>query len=131
MGDLTENIFLNTTAADKAEDEELSAFLHYVNAQTTTTEFTKELDKEAMRIRNNDDWRLKIMTLDMEIQDMKRRTAIKERAKGKKEGKAEGKMEGRKERTIEIVRKMRAEGMDDALIAKVTELSESEVAAIA
>ena len=40
-------------------------------------------------------------------------------------------MEGRKERTIEIVRKMRAEGMDDALIAKVTELSESEVAAIA
>ncbi|MBR1494316.1 MAG: hypothetical protein IJ601_04640 [Acidaminococcaceae bacterium] len=27
------------------------------------------------------------MTLDMEIQDMKRRTAIKERAKGKKEGK--------------------------------------------
>ena len=75
------------------------------------------------------------MTLDMEIQDMKRRTAIKERAKGKKEGKAEGKadgkMEGRKERTIEIVRKMRAEGMDDALIAKVTELSESEVAAIA
>ena len=67
------------------------------------------------------------MTLDMEIQDMKRRTAIKERAKGKKEGK----VEGRKERTIEIVRKMRAEGMDDALIAKVTELSESEVAAIA
>jgi len=36
MGDLTENIFLNTTAADKAEDEELSAFLHYVNAQTTS-----------------------------------------------------------------------------------------------
>ena len=38
MGDLTENIFLNTTAADKAEDEELSAFLHYVNVQTTTDE---------------------------------------------------------------------------------------------
>ena len=58
---------------------------------------------------------------------MKRRTAIKERAEGIKVGKAEG----RKERTIEMVRKMHAEGMDDAFIAKVTELSESEIAAIA
>ena len=151
MGDLTENIYLNTTAADKADDEELAAFLRYVNTQKTTSDFTKELDEEATRIRNNDDWRLRIMTLDMEIQDMKRRTAIKERAEGKaeglkegkaaglregkaeglKEGKAEGKAEGRKERTNEIVRKMRAEGMNDALIARLTELSETEVAAIA
>ena len=68
------------------------------------------------------------MTLDMEIQDMKRRTAIRERAKGIKEGRKEGKAEGRKERTIELIRNMRAEGLDDALIAKVMKLSENEVA---
>ena len=119
MGDLTENIFLNTKAANKAKDEELAAFLHYVEKQKTTTDFTKRLDKEAMRIRNNDDWRLRIMTLDMEIEDMKRRTAKREREKG------------RKEKTIEIARNMRAEGMDDALIAKLTQLSEEEVAALA
>ena len=135
MGDLTENIFLNTKAAHKAEDEELSAFLHYVEKQRTTTDFTKRLDKEAMRIRNNDDWRLRIMTLDMEIQDMKRRTAIRERKKGIEEGikkgEKKGKEEGRRERTIEIVRNMRAEGMNDALIAKLTKLSEEEVMALA
>ena len=90
------------------------------------------------------------MTLDMEIEDMKRRTAIRERAKGKAEGKAEGlkegkaegkaeglkegkaagKAEGRKERTVELIRKMRAEGMNDVLIARLTELSEEEVAAL-
>ena len=135
MGDLTENIFLNVKAADRAEDKELAAFLRYVGKQIVTTDFTKELDKEAMRIRNNEDWRLRIMTLDMEIQDMKRRTAIRERAKGKKEGIKEGKAEGRKEgeqkAKIECIRNMRAEGLDDALIAKVVKLSENEVATIA
>jgi len=67
------------------------------------------------------------MTLDMEIQDMKRRTAIKERAKGKKEGK----VEGRKERTIEIARDMLADGMEIGKVAKLTKLSEEEVAALA
>ena len=75
------------------------------------------------------------MTLDMEIQDMKRRTAIRERKKGIgegiKKGEKKGKEEGRRERTIEIVRNMRAEGMNDALIAKLTKLSEEEVTALA
>ena len=122
MGDLTENIFLNTKAADKAEDEELSAFLHYVDSQKTTTRFTKELDKEAIRIRTNDDWRLRVMTLDMEIQDMKRRTAIRERKKGKEEG--------RRERAIEIAKDMLADGMDIDKVVKFTKLSKAEVAAL-
>ena len=122
MGDLTENIFLNTKAADKAEDEELSAFLHYVDSQKTTTRFTKELDKEAIRIRTNDDWRLRVMTLDMEIQDMKRRTTIRERKKGKEEG--------RRERAIEIAKDMLADGMDIDKVVKFTKLSKAEVAAL-
>ena len=60
------------------------------------------------------------MTLDMEIQDIKRRIALKERKKGE--------AKGRKERTIELIRNMCAEGLDDALIAKVMKLSEKEVA---
>ena len=124
MGDLTENIFLNTKAADKAKDKELAAFLRYVNTQDASTDFTRALDKEAMRIRNNDDWRVKIMTLDMEIEDMKRRTAIRERAKGKAEGRKEGKAEGLKERSVEIARDMLADGMDIRKIARLTKLSE-------
>ena len=131
MSDLTENIFLNTKAADKAEDKELAAFLRYVENQKTTTRFTKELDKEAMRIRNNDDWRLKVMTLDMEIQDMKRRMELRARKKYEAKGKAEGRKEGEQKAKIEFIRNMRAEGMDDALIAKVMKLSEKELAELA
>ena len=115
MGDLTENIFLNVKAADKTDDEELAAFLRYVNGQRATTSFTRMLDKEATRIRNNDDWRLKAMTLDMEIKDMKKR----EREKGKQESK------------IEIAKAMLADGMEIAKVAKLTKLSVKEVTALA
>lgn len=123
MGDLTENIFLNVKAADKTDDEELAAFLRYVNGQKPDSSFTKKLDEEATRIKNNDDWRLKAMTLDMEIKDMKKR----EREKGKQEGLKAGKQE----RTLEIAKAMLADGMDVSKVAKLTNLSVKEVTALA
>ena len=123
MGDLTENIFLNTTAADKTTDKQLAAFLHYVNENVATDTFTKALDKEATRIRNRDDWRLKIMTLDMEMQDRERRVGEREHERGKQEGLNEGKRE--------IAKKMLADGMDIDKIVRFTELSKEEVAALA
>ena len=119
MGDLTENIFLNVKAADKTDDEDLAAFLRYVNGQKPDSSFTKKLDEEATRIKNNDDWRLKAMTLDMEIQDMKKRIAKRERVKGKQESK------------IEIAKKMLDDGMDVSKVAKLTNLSVKEVTALA
>ena len=50
MGDLTENIFLNATAADKATDKELAAFLSYVNGKAAESSFTKNLDNEVKGI---------------------------------------------------------------------------------
>ena len=123
MGDLTENIFLNVKAAYKTDDEELAAFLRYVNGQKPDSSFTKKLDEEATRIKNNDDWRLKAMTLDMEIKDMKKR----EREKGKQEGLKEGKQE----RTLEIAKAMLADGMEISKVAKLTNLSVKEVTALA
>ena len=119
MGDLTENIFLNVKAADKTEDEELAAFLRYVNGQKPDSSFTKKLDEEATRIKNNDDWRLKAMTLDMEIQDMKKRIAKREREKAKKE------------KTIEIAKKMLVAGEDIDKIVLFTDLTKDEVSALA
>ena len=123
MGDLTENIFLNVKAADKTDDEELAAFLRYVNGQKPDSSFTKKLDEEATRIKNNDDWRLKAMTLDMEIKDMKKR----EREKGKQEGLKEGAQNSK----IEIAKAMLADGMEIAKVAKLTNLSVKEVTALA
>ena len=119
MGDLTENIFLNVKAAYKTDDEELAAFLRYGNGQKPDSSFTKKLDEEATRIKNNDDWRLKAMTLDMEIKDMKKRIAKREREKGKQESK------------IEIAKKLLDDGMDVSKVAKLTNLSVKEVTALA
>lgn len=127
MGDLTENIFLNVKAADKTDDEELAAFLRYVNGQKPDSSFTKKLDEEATRIKNNDNWRLKAMTLDMEIQDLKKRIAKREREKGKQEGLKEGAQNSK----IEIAKAMLADGMEIAKVAKLTNLSVKEVTALA
>ena len=85
MNDKTECIFLNAKAAKKAEDKELAAFLAYVNGKEAATAFTKKLDKEAIRIKNRKDWRLKIMTLDMEIEMMKRRVSEASAKKARQE----------------------------------------------
>ena len=100
MNDKTECIFLNSKSVKKAEDKELAAFLAYVNGKAAATAFTKKLDKEATRIKNREEWRLKIMTLDMEIEMMKRRTA----EKAKQEGKQEGKLEERKAVAMEMIK---------------------------
>ena len=102
---------------------DLAAFLRYVNGQKPDSSFTKKLDEEATRIKNNDDWRLKAMTLDMEIKDMKKR----EREKGKQEGLKAGKQE----RTLEIAKAMLADGMEISKVAKLTNLSVKEVTALA
>ena len=89
--------------------------MRYVNGQKPDSSFTKKLDEEATRIKNNDDWRLRAMTLDIEIQDMKKR--VQEKAK--------------KEKTIEIAKAMLADGMDIPKVAKITKLSVKEVTALA
>ena len=48
-------------------------------------------------------------------------------AKGKEEGIKEGIKEGRKEGTLDVAKKMLAEGMDIPLIVKITGLVEEEV----
>ena len=78
---------------------------------------------DQVAIKNNDDWRLKAMTLDMEIKDMKKR----EREKGKQEGLKAGKQE----RTLEIAKAMLADGMEISKVAKLTNLSVKEVTALA
>ena len=86
MGDLTENIFLNATAADRTEDRELAAFLRYVDNGLAGNRFTQELDEETKRVKNDKDWRERIVTWEMDLRIMEK--AAEER--GRKEGRREG-----------------------------------------
>lgn len=90
MGDLTENIFLNATAADRTDDRELAAFLRYVDNGLAGNRFTQELDEETRRVKNDKDWRERIVTWEMDLRIMEK--AAEER--GRKEGKLEGRREG-------------------------------------
>ena len=51
-------------------------------------------------------------------------------AEGKAEGRAEGKAEERVELTLEVARRMKAQGLDTALIQQITGLSVAEIAAL-
>ncbi len=55
---------------------------------------------------------------------------VEGREEGREEGRMEGREEGREEKTRLLVRNMLAEGLDPAMVAKITELTEGEVLAM-
>ena len=119
MGDLTENIFLNATAADKATDKELAAFLSYVNGKAAESSFTKNLDNEVKRIRDSEDWRFHAMYYEAETQ-------LHEWL-GEKRGEKIGKKIGEKNAKFGIAKNMLDKNIPIADIAEMTGLTPEEV----
>ena len=115
MGDLTENIFLNATAADKATDKELAAFLSYVNGKAAESSFTKNLDNEVKRIRDSEDWRFHAMYYEAETQFHEWL----------------GEKRGEKSAKFSIARNMLAEKIPVEQIMQLTGLTAEEVSAAA
>ena len=119
MGDLTENIFLNAKAADKAEDKALADFLSYVDNGKAGSEFTKAIDAETKRVTNDEEWRERYVTWEMDLK------IIQEDAEKK------GRLAGQKEKALAIAKTLKEMGtMSDADIAKVTALPLHEVVAL-
>lgn len=58
-------VFLNAQGAEHAGDEDLKAFLKYLNGEMTDNSFVKELEWEVQRVRDNKEWRVEYMTLLM------------------------------------------------------------------
>ena len=115
MGDLTENIFLNATAADKATDKELAAFLSYVNGKAAESSFTKNLDNEVKRIRDSEDWRFHAMYYEAETQFHEWL----------------GERRGEKSAKLNIARNMLKDKIPVEQIMKLTGLTAEEVSAAA
>ena len=114
MGDLTENIFLNARAADKTDDKELAAFLRYVHDGQAQNAFTKEIDDETKRIKNDRDWRERVVTWEMDLKILQDDA----REAGKREGIDLGKRD--------VAAALRKKGMSEAEIAEVTGLPEKK-----
>lgn len=58
-------VFLNAQGAEHAGNEDLKAFLRYLNGELTDNSFVKELEQEVQRVRANKEWRVEYMTLLM------------------------------------------------------------------
>ena len=115
MGDLTENIYLNARAADKAEDTALADFLCYVNSGKAGSEFTQAIDAETKRVTNDEDWRERYVTWEMDLK------IIQEDAE--KKGEKKGRLAGKKEKALEIAKSLKEKGkLSDSEIAAVTML---------
>lgn len=137
MGDLTENIFLNAKAADKAEDKELAAFLSYVNGKAPESEFTQTVEKETARVKDDTYWRERIMTweMDMKVIEKRMEKRIGERMEKEYEEKyrksvKEAAVKAEMEKSLEIAKNMLNDGMDIDKVARLTNLSLEEVAAL-
>lgn len=115
MQDLTENIFLNAKAADKTDDKELSAFLSYVNGDKPESEFTRTVDKETARVKDDELWRERVMTWEMDQKIMEKRFI----------------QEGERKKALEVAKSLLKDGMAVEKIAKITKLTVEEVAALA
>ena len=126
MGDLTENIYLNARAADKAEDAALADFLSYVDSGKAGSKFTQAIDAETKRVTNDEEWRERYVTWEMDL------AIIREDAekKGREDGIALGKKEGEKKKALAIAKALKDDGMPNEKIAKVTALPLPEVAAL-
>ena len=119
MGDLTENIYLNARAADKAKDTALADFLCYVISGKAGSEFTQAIDAETKRVTNDEDWRERYVTWEMDLK------IIQEDAEKK------GRLAGNKEGRIDTAKALKKQGkLSDSEIAEVTALLLREVAAL-
>ena len=127
MQDLTENIFLNARAADKTDDKELSAFLSYVDGNKPESEFTRTVDRETARVKDDEVWRARVMTWEMDQKIMQKRYY----QQGEKIGEQKGKKIGERNKALEIAKSLLKDGMDVEKIAKITNLPVEEVAALA
>ena len=123
MGDLTENIYLNAKAADKAEDAALSDFLSYIDSGKAGSKFTQAIDAETKRVRSDQDWRERFVTWEMDLRIMCE--------DAEKKGEEKGRLEGEKEKALMIAQNLKKLGtMSDSEIAEVTSLPLPEVAAL-
>ena len=103
LADQTTKLFLNAKGSKGDVTEHTKAFLQYVNGLPTEDRFTKMIDEEVIRTKKEEKWRREYMTLEMELQKIKK----------------EGIEQGRIETAIELMK----EKFPLEKIAKITKLS--------
>ena len=122
FNDGTTKIIVNSTASEKAE-KDLKAFLSYMNGNPPETAFTKQLEKQINKTKEDEEKRREYMLLKSFEMDA-RRAGINE---GIQQGIQRGITKGAYQKSLETAKLMKLEAFDTNMIAKMTGLSIKEI----
>ena len=123
--DGTTKIIINSTAWEQAE-ENLKAFLSYMNGQSPNTAFTKKLEEKVNETKEDEEKRREYMLLKSFEMDARRAGIQAGIAQGMQAGIAQGSYQ----KALETAKNLLDLGLSIENIAQATGLSQAEVEAI-
>ena len=94
-----------------------------MNGNKPESEFTRTVDKETARVKDDELWRERVMTWEMDQKIMEKRFF--------QQGEKNGEKKGERKKALEIAKTLLKDGMAVEKIAKITKLPVEEVAALA
>ncbi len=119
LSDGARHIFVNPYGETEAIDDNLKNFLAYLRKGIATDAFTQDMEEEVVKVKNNEEWRVEYMTLEM-----RERERFKE---GRAEGMEKGMEKGREEKLITLVLRMHSKDYTVDQIVDVTEESPERI----
>ena len=129
FNDGTTKIIVNSTASEQAE-ENLKAFLSYMNGQNPQTAFTKKLEEKVNQTKEDEEKRREYMLLKSFEMDA-RRAGIQEGIQaGLAQGRSEGLAQGSYQTKLETAKNLIDIGLSAENISKATGLSREEIESI-
>ena len=131
LDDKATKIFLNSKGTADDVDDDLKAFLQYVNGIVTEDPLVQEIHQEVHEIKQNEKWRDEYMFMADKIRFIQQEAIEEGMATGMQKGLATGMQKGRADSQKEIIANMLRQRLDCAQISKLTGLSEKDVQAMA
>ena len=138
LGDKTHTILYNMCDFSKLKESERKNFFSYLMGGMPCSSFTKKTEERLQVVKNNEDWRIDYMTLEMKFKERERKAvatatlAAREEgiSLGREEGIQQGMQQGTHARNVEIARNLRNMNMQASDIAKATGLTLEEIEAL-
>lgn len=90
LGDQSTKLFLNCKGNTDHLHPDIAAFLRYVDGKAPKGSFTEEIDKEVVRVKEQDEMRREYMTLAMELKNREEEGLKKGILLGREQGLAQG-----------------------------------------
>ncbi len=119
LNDRIHKVIYNASSFEKADDQNVHAFLQFLKDRTATDPLTKEIQTAVDSCKNRQKWRAEYMLWKDQIREWK--------DEAREDGLAEGRKEGSNNKAIETARNFLKKNISAEIIAECTGLSLEEV----